>query len=86
MACSTAGGEMTLLQEPCLECVQGLLHRRRRAGHHPGDVAQSRTFVSHPPALLNLVRGQSRWVPNLLSTCPGPIQAQLDPFAGRVHW
>ena len=65
--------------------VQGLLHRSRRAGHHPGYVAQACALVSHPPTLLHLVLGQSRWAPNVLPAGPGPFQPQLDPFTGGVH-
>ena len=63
--------------------VQGHLHRCRRAGHHPGYLPQACGLFSHPPALFDLLRGQSRWAPNTFPAGPGPVQAQFDPLAGR---
>ena len=51
--------------------VQSLLYRCRRALHHPGDVAQSRTLVSHPPALIDLLR----WASNTFPASPSSVQA-----------
>ena len=59
---------------------------RREPGHHPGYLPQTCALVSHPPALFDLLRGQCRWAPYLLSASPGPAPAAVWglPFAGFV--
>ena len=64
---------------------QSLLHRGRRALHHPGNVPEPRSLVGHSPALLNLLRGQGGRLADAASLAPGPGLSVPDPLAGGVH-